>query len=183
MPSQVLTTVPDGSRKRLTVQLKELSKRVLDQFEWNGKTWWVRFQSRQRKPHEPDGILTVRDVFPEEHPDYAQPITQPTGKPLSPEWVTRLWADQLHREAKAQAKHGWHLRLSGDGVEGWFDLEKAPKDPTEKNAFASFDIKKDGVEIRCQFHLGESSTLSPGPVAWDHRRGASAGLPTLGKRR
>jgi hypothetical protein len=181
---QTLLVTPDLSRNRVNLQVVRIGSFGSDAFEWNGKRWRVRFQSWPRKPQEVDPRLYLWDVFPEDHPDFQQggsPLWKPTMS--LEEKIASMEAFEITREAIRQNGTGWHLRLSGDGVEGWFDLAKLPKEPSDKKPFASFDLKRDGTAHRCQLHLGEWPWPADRPTAWDNSRGARAGLPSLGKRR
>ena len=192
MTSQPLLAIPDKAANRLPVQLLRATPpmppgnrvyHVTDEFECNGKRWRLRFQSWVRKPQQGDARLpSLLDVFPEDHPNYKEPTPPPQGSSLRAK-VAWMGIRALHRAAKKQRETGWHLKLAGGGVEGWFDLAKLPKESSEKCPYASFQLERDGTAYWCQFHILERPWPREKPTAWDHSRGAKAGLPTLGKRR
>jgi hypothetical protein len=178
---QILLATPDVARNRVDLKLETLVSRAFDAFDWNGHRWQMRFQSWVRKPNEGPPILEVFDEYPEEHPDYKVPSALPCAS--LEEQLAAFLSGQWYKEAMEQDKRGWHLKRLGTGVEGWFDPSVLPETPKDKKPFASFDLVLEGTVYRCQFHIWELHSPRPKPVEWDHRRGASAGLPSLGKRR
>jgi hypothetical protein len=185
MDARTLLAVPEATRTRLDLRLTRIDPLLIDDFEWNSGRWRLRFQSWVRKPQEVDPILEpLLDVFPEDHPDCSEPPVLPrdlnSSLPAKLGWLRR---QVIVRAAVRQDKTGWHLKRVCDGVEGWFDLTHLPKESSEKQLFASFDLERDGVVYRCQFHILELCWPSEKPTSWDNSRGAKAGLPTLGKRR
>ena len=50
-------------------------------------------------------------------------------------------------------------------------------------SLASFELKLNSGAYLGQFHISEVRLTMPKPMAWDHSKGAKAGLPSLGKRR
>jgi hypothetical protein len=172
---------PNKTKSRLDLHVTEIARRLIDDFEWDTKRWRVRFQSWPRKTHEVDPLIDLLDVFPEDHPDYKQPRPSRPGRSFSS--LDELAAWQISRKAEKQSRYGWHLRKVCDGVEGWFDLTKLPKEHSDKKPFVSFDLELNGTKHRCQFHVWEVPWPREKPTAWQSSTHASAGLPSLGKRR
>jgi hypothetical protein len=182
MRSKALLVVPNHRAKdRANIQISRIVKTAFDSFEIDRKKWTVRFQSWPRKSNEPDALLELTDDYPDDgiHRDAADGVV---GVSL-PEKLAWLVHRQAQRETQTQDKTGWHLRRNEYVAEGWFDLTKLPLNAAAKKPFCSFDYVQEGTVYRCQLHIWESSSSRNAPTAWDNRRGASAGIPTLGKRR
>jgi hypothetical protein len=183
MTSEAFLVTLDNAAKRANIQINRIVHTAFDTFEINETRWKVRFQSWPRKPQEGDPILELADDFPEVEPRFEQDDF--------PKWFANLPLEQRlaqmeiheeHRRAVRQDTAGWHLRRRDGCVEGWLDLAKLPKNK-QKKPFASFDVSESGTIYRCQLHVWELPFAPGKPTAWDNRRGASAGIPSLGKRR
>ena len=183
MTSEAFLVTPDYAAQRANIRINRIVNTAFDTFEINETRWKVRFQSWPRKPQEGDPTLELGDDFPEEDPRFEQGGGQQwfASLPLKQK-LAQMEIHETHRRAVRQNTTGWHLRRSGGGVEGWFDLSKLPKN-NQKKPFASFDVSEGGTIYRCQLHVWELPSPSEKPSVWDNRRGASAGIPSLGKRR
>jgi hypothetical protein len=179
-----LSVTPDRFRSRINLSLTGLPPRAYDSVEWGGTRWRFRFESHLRKPQEAAALLNLRDCFPEDHEDF-DPEDRPFRKMNPAEAIAALRGHPIRAEYREQAKRGWHLRLTADGFEGWFDPDRLLTDASTggKQPFASFDCTSEGEVYRCQLFVRELPWPAEYPTSWDNRKGASAGLPTLGKRR
>jgi hypothetical protein len=158
---------PDFQRKRINLRVDGFSP-ARERFEYNGERWQVRFQSWSRKPQEGGALIRIMDSLPD---DQIRGITMSTG----PERLIRF-------QGERQIGLGWHLKLAAESIEGWFDLDRLPSE-REKPRFVSFDMQNGAEIFRCQLFVERSPVQREAPIDRDWRRGASAGLPTLGKRR
>jgi hypothetical protein len=174
---------PDVGRNRLDFRVGEIRSHLIETFEWNAKRWRVRFQSWPRRPQEGEPILDLMEVYPEDHPGYAQAICPITGTATLETKIAQMESGRIRRAAIKQDGTGWHLKRVSYGAEGWFDPAKLPKESSDKKPFICFDLEQGGTVYRCQFHLWEEPWPSAKPVAWQPTKGPSAGLPSLGTKR
>jgi len=164
---------PDFERGRIRFRIDGL-RRGAERFEYKAERWQVRFQSWPKKPQEGPALLVVGKNLPDEE------IGQPS---VGCESLIESKIQSLMRcRAEQQTKRGWHLRRDGETVIGWFDLDQLPSEG-QKNPFAAFDLTAGNIVHRCQLFVERNPFPSDPPVERDWRRGASAGLPTQGKRR
>jgi len=163
---------PDLKRGRINLRISGFAN-ASECFEYTGERWQIRFQSWIRESHEPSPLLVVSDHFPDE--DLSESIAEDQSR------LGTLLRRMQREGVERQLERGWHLRWHQNTIEGWFDLDRLPSEG-QKNAFASFDLT-DGETYRCQLFAVRKPIPSERPVEREWRRGASAGLPTLGKRR
>jgi hypothetical protein len=155
-----------------------------ESFDWDGRRWLVKFQAFVM-PHRVDSTLGLLDdaVGTEKLAFITEPdLTSAPGSLRLTGKLKELVHFSMERQDKLRA--GWHLRRSEVGVEGSFQLARIRPLPHGKlGSFASFNVELNGRLYLGQFHISEHKASSPRPTAWDHSRGAKAGLPSLGKRR
>jgi hypothetical protein len=152
-----------------------------DRFDWDGRTWGIRFDAWIMTHVSVDTTLgalaAARDYDRESTPEFSTPAPSPNSSQQREKFAKLL---QMQETRAA----GWHLTKSEEGVQGWFELARMRELPKGNvGSFASFELNLNSVVYLGQFHISEVRHYMPKPTAWDHSRGAKAGLPSLGKRR
>ena len=153
-----------------------------DSFDWDGRTWRIRFDAWSMTHLPADTTVGSLAYAPDDARESTREFSAPTQSPNLSESMEKF-AKLLH-EAQERRAAGWHLTKSEEGVRGWFELAQMRPLPKGKlGSFASFGLMLNAVAYLGQFHISEVRPSMPRPTAWDHSKGAKAGLPTLGKRR
>ncbi len=152
-----------------------------DRFDWDGRTWRIWFYAWIMTHVSVDTTLGPLDNDRESTPEFSTPIPSPNSSQLTGKFAKLL---QEMGETKERRAAGWHLTKTEEGLHGWFELAQMRRLPKgNRGSFASFELKLNSVAYLGQFHISEVRPYMPKPTAWDHSRGAKAGLPSLGKRR
>jgi hypothetical protein len=157
-----------------------------DNFDWSGKRWRLRFQAFVMKQSSgtTHGMLEENreDVVPSMAIIVEDPVKDSKDDSMPLTHIERLI--EACREAQDHLEAGWKLKKLPGGINAVFDLNRVRQKPSGKlYSFASCNVEIEGVLYLCQFHIHEQLDPLPKPTAWDWRRGARAGIPTLGKRR
>jgi hypothetical protein len=108
-----------------------------DYFDWNGKTWCVRFESFEEELRK---TLTTHDLLVDNQAKTAADNNDDSTTQAFTAILDHLRADRLRREA------GWKLEKTLNGVHAVFDLHRMRKLRGEKiGGFASFYMEVNGV--------------------------------------
>ena len=149
-----------------------------EHFDWDGRSWLLRYQAFVRPDRSDTTLGVLRDVFA---PDDVQ-VREPAHDSTPMERKVAEFAARARQRQKGQGA-GWHLKRVGDGVQGWFKRGSATPKNGKLRSFASFYVELNGSLHLGQFYLSERFPSTDKPIAWDYSKGAKAGLPSLGKRK
>lgn len=141
-------------------------------FDHKGTRWGVRFLAKVRKERREENSTYGWLYGPSSS---AQEARLRISFRLPPEALQAAKARQLARS----------LKLVDRGIQACFDLAKCIRrlPSGKKGAFESFQAEIGGRYYWGSFLIIEKPYPEDRPLSWDRRRGASAGIPTLGKRR
>lgn len=156
--------------------------RFIDQFDWNGKSWRLRFQAfvKTKRSGTTHGML--------EGGLTEKPCVHISIRPASNPVLGKLFAAHLKERARKEARRretGWDLKRLPDGIQAIFDLNRVRvfRKKNRIGSFASCNVTIGDVLYLCQFHICERAEFLLKPTEWDWSPGPRAGIPSLGKRR